>query len=146
VTAIFPDTPDKPIDCTMHALPTAVSRIMRLLTSDDQLAWVLGHELAHIILQSQGSSEKSKFLADYVGSYLTARAGYNTEDIIYFWQRFAAEDPPAIALEGFKIHPSIAKRIVKIRASTQEIKDKQVKNIELTPNLETESRAFAEIL
>jgi hypothetical protein len=27
MTAIFPDTPDKSIDCTMHALPVAVSRI-----------------------------------------------------------------------------------------------------------------------
>ena len=26
VTAIFPDTPDKSIDCTMHALLTAVSK------------------------------------------------------------------------------------------------------------------------
>ncbi len=27
VTTIFPDTLDKSIDCTMHALPTAVSRL-----------------------------------------------------------------------------------------------------------------------
>jgi hypothetical protein len=30
VAAIFPDTPDKPIDCTMHALPSAVYRVNEL--------------------------------------------------------------------------------------------------------------------
>jgi hypothetical protein len=116
--------------------------MLRFLQNDDQLAWILGHELAHIALHSQGSTKQSEHFADYVGSYFTARAGYDPEKIIEFWQRWAAEDPPTIALEGYKTHPSIAIRIAKIKATNREISEKRKQNRELTPNLEKGSGAI----
>ncbi|MBF0445255.1 MAG: M48 family metalloprotease [Magnetococcales bacterium] len=113
--------------------------MLRFLQNDDQLAWILGHELAHITLHSQGSTKTSEHLADYVGSYFTARAGYDPDKIIDFWQRWAAEDPPTIALEGYKTHPSIAIRIAKIRAANKEITEKMIQNKDLTPNLHKDS-------
>ncbi|MBF0382922.1 MAG: M48 family metalloprotease [Magnetococcales bacterium] len=110
--------------------------MLRFLDNDDQLAWILGHELAHISLRSKGSTKQSEHMADYVGSYFTARAGYNPNEIIGFWQRWAAEDPPTIALEGYKTHPSIAVRIAKIKAANKEIADKQLLNKKLIPNLD----------
>ncbi|MBF0195367.1 MAG: M48 family metalloprotease [Magnetococcales bacterium] len=109
--------------------------MLRFLKNDDQLAWILGHELAHISLRSKGSNKESEHSADYVGSYFTARAGYDPDKIIDFWQRWAAEDPPTIALEGYKTHPSIAVRIAKIKSTNQEIAKKRLQNKELIPNL-----------
>ena len=119
--------------------------MVRFLKNDDQLAWVLGHELAHIALRSQGSNEQSEFLADYVGSYFTARAGYDPEEIIEFWQRWSAEDPPAIALEGHKTHPSIATRIGKIQAVAKEIQKKRAKKIQLEPNLDAKDSVISRL-
>jgi hypothetical protein len=119
--------------------------MVRFLKNDDQLAWILGHELAHITLHSKGSNEQSEFLADYVASYFTARAGYDPEEIIDFWQRWAAEDPPAIALEGHRTHPSIAIRIEKILATTKEIQTKQAQNRQLTPNMDGNSGAISQL-
>jgi hypothetical protein len=119
--------------------------MVRFLKNDDQLAWILGHELAHITLHSKGSNEKSEFLADYVGSYFTARAGYDPEEILEFWQRWAAEDPPAIALEGHKTHPSIAIRIGKIMAVAKEIQEKLAKNMQLEPNLDSKHGVVSQL-
>ena len=79
--------------------------------SDDELALVLGHELAHHVLEHRqwheaetrgrrtqtvpalsdapGGSERQ---ADRVGLYLTARAGFDTAIAPVFWRRFGAYD------------------------------------------------------
>jgi hypothetical protein len=111
------------------------SGLLRFLKNDDQLAWVLGHELAHIVLGTTGSNERNEHMADYVGSYLTARAGYDPEEVVDFFKRWSAENPSTIALEGYKTHPSIANRIQKILATKREIQNKIKRNEPLIPNI-----------
>ena len=86
---------------------------MRFVRSDDELAWVLAHEIAHDVLNhSQNARLRamlSAFLgatvgdsrmaaasppqssleaqADYVGSYIMARAGYDLEGMEQEWRR-----------------------------------------------------------
>lgn len=76
--------------------------------SDDELALILGHELAHHVLRHRtwsdvggagreandaaavnGAGDKET-QADRVGLFLTARAGYDTRIAPAFWRRFGA--------------------------------------------------------
>lgn len=76
--------------------------------SDDELAIILGHELAHHVLRHRewsdvggagregndtraiGGSGTREQQADRVGLYLSARAGYETAIAPAFWRRFGA--------------------------------------------------------
>jgi beta-barrel assembly-enhancing protease len=79
--------------------------------TDDELALVLGHELAHHVLGHRGWHEAetrgrqtqtvpalagtgggSERQADRVGLYLAARAGFDTSIAPAFWRRFGAFD------------------------------------------------------
>ena len=76
--------------------------------SDDELALILGHELAHHVLRHRNWSDvggagreandatavngvgDKEIQADRVGLYLAARAGYETRIAPAFWRRFGA--------------------------------------------------------
>lgn len=76
--------------------------------SDDELALILGHELAHHVLRHRNWSDvggagreandatavngvgDKETQADRVGLYLAARAGYDTRIAPAFWRRFGA--------------------------------------------------------
>ncbi|WP_372706615.1 M48 family metalloprotease, partial [Brevundimonas sp.] len=76
--------------------------------SDDELALILGHELAHHVLRHRtwsdvggagreanagaavGESGDKETQADRVGLFLAARAGYDTRIAPAFWRRFGA--------------------------------------------------------
>lgn len=76
--------------------------------SDDELALILGHELAHHVLRHRSWSDvggagreanaaagvdgggDKETQADRVGLFLTARAGYDTRIAPAFWRRFGA--------------------------------------------------------
>ena len=102
--------------------------------SDDMLALVLGHEFAHDILRHRrrldqvgyralgdlGSTPASLKLAereaDYVGLYLTARAGYDIAQAPEFWRRFPAADG-----DLSWSHPGAAERAASLAATRDEI-------------------------
>lgn len=80
--------------------------------SDDELAVILGHELAHHVLRhrhwsegggaarernegawrTRGGEGGAEQQADRVGLYLAARAGYDTSVAPAFWRRFGASN------------------------------------------------------
>lgn len=80
--------------------------------SDDELAVILGHELAHHVLRhrpwndrggvarrandgawrAEGGSGGAEQQADRVGLYLAARAGYDPSVAAPFWRRFGASN------------------------------------------------------
>ncbi|HEY1750151.1 MAG TPA: M48 family metallopeptidase [Caulobacteraceae bacterium] len=117
--------------------------------SDDMLALVLGHEYAHDLLHHHdrldrkgfargvlgelGSSPASLIVAekeaDYVGLYLTARAGYDISAAPDFWRRF----PKAIGDFGWS-HPGAWERAASLAATRDEILAKQRRGEPLTPN------------
>ena len=118
--------------------------------SDDMLALVLGHEFAHDVLHHRqrldqvgfarhtlgdfGSMPASLRLAekeaDYVGLYLTARAGYDISQAPEFWHRF-----PRTAGELAWSHPDAAERAAALAATRDEILAKRRSGQPLIPNL-----------
>ena len=134
---------------------------MRFVRSDDELAWVLAHEIAHNVLNhSQNARLRamlSAFLsatvgdngmaaasapqrsleaqADYVGSYLMARAGYDLQAIEWVWRRVEglssqqARSNPGMSLT----HPSTVERLAAFEATVKEITGKRERGELLQP-------------
>ena len=125
------------------------SALVSYVRSDDMLALVLGHEFAHDVLHHHqrldqvgfarrtlgelGSTPASLHLAereaDYVGLYLTARAGYDISEAPEFWRRF----PDAAGDLGWS-HPSAAERAANLAATRDEILAKRQAGQPLIPN------------
>jgi membrane-associated protease RseP (regulator of RpoE activity) len=117
--------------------------------SDDELAVILGHELAHHVLghrtwsdvggvgrtsnavevaEGEGGKERQ---ADRVGLYLLARAGYDPAVAAPFWRRFGASNwrvrYPQLE------HASAGSRAQRLEAVQGEIAAKQAAGQPLTP-------------
>ncbi|MEQ1866319.1 MAG: M48 family metalloprotease [Micropepsaceae bacterium] len=138
------------------------SGLFDLTTSDDELALVLGHELAHNVLghlkkssparpggildafmratigtavaaaQSTPYSIAAEKEADYAGLYFMARAGYDFTAADAFWRRL---NQTTRATQVIKTHPSGAERLKAIQSAIAEIKAKQKAGKPLEPNL-----------
>ena len=117
--------------------------------SDDMLALALGHEFAHDLLRHHdrldqvgiarktlgdlGATPGSLWLAekeaDYVGLYLSARAGYDVSEAPEFWRRF-----PKVAGELSWSHPDADERAAALAATRDEIQAKARNGQPLIPN------------
>ncbi len=71
--------------------------------------------------------------ADYIGVYLTARAGYPLEPLKYLWQRMSNLDTDAIYIET--THPTNPERAASLQKAIDEIRRKQQQGISLIPNV-----------
>ncbi len=71
--------------------------------------------------------------ADYVGIYFMANANYKIDNVALFWRRMAQENPQAITLAS--THPSTSERFVSIEKTIAEIKQKQINNKPLKPEM-----------
>lgn len=114
--------------------------------TDEELALVIGHELAHntmghiskvirnVILSGFATRTTRPFEAeaDYVGLYYMARAGYDFKDVELFWRRLGVQHPKAILRE--KTHPMTPSRLLSIRSTADEIRAKQSTGKTLRPN------------
>ena len=149
--------------------------MLRFAESDDELALVIGHELAHNIEGHIGKqklkaavtaipfiavgtvvgvltginigpllgtgmraatakySRNHEREADYVGTYIAARAGYNIDDAAGFWRRFASEVPNSMKQAYDSSHPSSPERAVRIEKVIAEIKEKEATELSLLP-------------
>jgi predicted Zn-dependent protease len=87
------------------------TELLTFVQSEDELAIVLGHEIAHIELRhatpsvarrvlSLGYTKYQEFDADEAGVRLVARAGYNPHAAIGIFQRLAAQHPAAPRTES----------------------------------------------
>jgi len=119
--------------------------------SDDELAVILGHELAHHVLrhrhwsdtggaarqtneaawQGEGGAGNAEQQADRVGLYLMARAGFDPAVAAPFWRRFGASNWrvrfPQIG------HASAGSRALALEAVQREIEGKREAGAELLP-------------
>lgn len=120
--------------------------------SDDELALILGHELAHNVLGHRSWAETGgegrtvvdpncdprlcgdgnhERQADRVGLYLMARAGYDPSAAAPFWRRFAASNwrvrYPSLA------HASAGVRATRLEAVQAEIEAKRAAGEPLQP-------------
>jgi hypothetical protein len=128
------------------------SGLVEYAASDDDLALVLGHELAHDVLHHRALLDRRGFArqaignlgpsresllaverqADYVGLYLTARAGYDITGAGDFWRRLARErGDPWYDHWG---HPSALARARALEATRDEIEVKTKAGEPLIPD------------
>ena len=68
---------------------------------------------------------------------ILAQAGYNLDNAVNFWRRFAVEVPNSIYSTG-GTHPSTAERYVRMESTIKEIKDKISKGEKLIPSYKKE--------
>lgn len=109
--------------------------LARYAATDDELAVVIGHEMAHNVLQHSqnrtGSQRNRERAADYVGLYLTARAGYDVTVAEGFWRRFG--DDNWRARLGIITHPSPTARSKAVAHAAEEIARKGAAGEPLVP-------------
>ena len=132
---------------------TVTTGMMEFTQSDDELALIVGHELAHNsmghIRKVVGNLILSGFAlrytrpfeseADYVGLYHMVRAGFDPDDVESFWRRLADVDPRSV--HRAKTHPTFPDRYLRIAATRAEIKAKQDAREPLVPNFKADSDA-----
>jgi len=120
--------------------------MMGFVENDDELALVVGHELAHNTLRHVRKGIQNTILsgfatrytrpfeaeADYVGLYYMARAGYETQGVELFWRRLGTAHPKSVVKA--KTHPVTPSRLLSIRMSAAEINAKRAANLPLVPN------------
>lgn len=110
--------------------------LTRYAERDEDLAVVLGHEMAHSVLghveRPMGSSRGRERAADYFGLYLTARAGYDISGASAFWRQFGADDWRARM--GILTHPSAGQRARALAATAAEIWARQAAGQPLLPS------------
>lgn len=125
---------------------TVTTGMMDFTESDDELALILGHELAHntmghirkvvgnFILSGFATRYTRPFESesDYVGLYYMTRAGFNPDGVEAFWRRLADIDPRSV--NRAKTHPTFPDRYLRIAAAREEIRNKQADGRPLVPN------------
>ena len=125
--------------------------MMDFAKSDQELALVVGHELAHntmahvrkivqnVILSgfSRRAAVPFEAEADYVGLYYMARAGYDLKGAELFWRRLGVRSPKNIVRA--KTHPLTPARLLAIKMAAHEISLKQRSGEKLIPNTATEN-------
>jgi hypothetical protein len=114
--------------------------VMDFTRNDDELAFVIGHELSHNILGHRDfldSTHTSRGMlsglghngsrirdterqADYFGVYLTAWAGYDPHAAASFWKRMAHADPLGGLLSD-GTHPGNGNRVRDLERAADEI-------------------------
>lgn len=124
--------------------------MMNFVKSDDELAYIIGHELAHNThghirksvtnyILSLGGTRYTRIFeaeADYVGLYYMVRAGYDPSVVEDMWRRLALQSLRPIWRS--KTHPAYPTRAVQIEATRAEIKAKQDSSEPLLPEKRTE--------
>jgi len=76
--------------------------------------------------------------ADYVGLYVTARAGFDIGAAPDFWRKMAVDNPAAIRLA--RSHPTTPERFVAMAATVAEIRAKITAGSDLKPNERADQR------
>ena len=137
---------------------------MRFFVWDDELAWILAHEISHNILSHVQTAKFRMMLntflsatvgtsaptmkspeprsleaqADYVGSYLMVRAGYDLDAIRRVWNRLREiqSRQAALAQEMVQTHPTTEERLAAFEATFVEIEEKRRRGESLQPRLE----------
>lgn len=125
--------------------------LVNLLSSDEQLALVVGHELSHNVL---GHFQRGRALghqagpfetgalasmrafereADHFGLYFVALAGYDLETAIQSAQKMAARSP--FGDSGSATHPSQAERFAGLQAALREIRGKLARGQAPVPDI-----------
>jgi beta-barrel assembly-enhancing protease len=110
------------------------AKMLEFVASDDELATIMGHELAHNILRHialKTPSKQAEYAADRLGVWLMARAGYDVEAVLPFWTRFEKRTNAGIFADG--THPSSKKRLAAVAAAVAAFKAQRATGQPLVP-------------
>ena len=130
---------------------TVTTGMMGFVENDEELALIIGHELAHntmghirkvivnLILSGLATRYTRPFEseADYVGLYYARRAGYEIDGVEDFWRRLAKAEPRNVGRA--KSHPTFPSRYLRLAAARAEIKAKEEAGETLVPNFKGSS-------
>jgi beta-barrel assembly-enhancing protease len=111
------------------------AKMLEFVASDDELATIIGHELAHNILRHRAlktPSKQAEYAADRLGVWLMARAGYDVEAVVPFWTRFEKRTNAGIFADG--THPSSKKRLAAVAVAVAELKAQRAVGQPLIPS------------
>lgn len=72
-------------------------------------------------------------MADKLSLYMLARAGYNIDRVVPFWQRLSSQYPASMLNSYTAMHPSTEKRIAAMEKAIKDIKAKQSAKRPLLP-------------
>ena len=125
---------------------TMTAGMMNFVKDDNELASIIGHELAHNtmghirkivtnLVISLGGTRYTRLFeseADYVGIYYMARAGYDPQGVEDLWRRLALTNPKSVVRA--KTHPIYPDRYLRIAATRDEINTKKSSGLTLLPN------------
>jgi len=125
---------------------TFTAGMMDFVESDQELALIIGHELAHntmghirktignyvVTFGATRYTRPFESEADYVGLYYMVRAGYSPENVEAFWKRLSLLAPKNI--NRAKTHPTFPDRYLLIAAARKEIQAKQAAGTPVYPN------------
>ena len=126
------------------------SGMLRLMESDEELAFLIGHELAHNCLIHISKKKWGWFLwpsgylfvygwkgaeieADRLGVYIMARAGYDITKSEQFLRHMATTFPRNIKPGFFARHPPAPGRVLALKTTIAEIQRKVVTGEPLVP-------------
>lgn len=96
------------------------SELMKTVPEDVNLALIIAHEMAHAIKGHERKQKSLELKADRMALILMARAGYDIDEAIRYWQN--AIHPHADFQAKSKTHPSIAQRYDNFRTEQARIK------------------------
>lgn len=126
--------------------------LLRFVENDDELAVIIGHEVAHLIRKHLPKnmgiaalcgavggltgpfagvvtqalyapySRETEREADYFGLVFAHRAGYDIEKATGLWKRFALEVPKTTSKSFLRTHPASPERIVRVKKLVEIIK------------------------
>lgn len=108
--------------------------MLNFAASNDELAVIVGHELAHNILRHRAlktPSKQAEYAADRMGVWLMARAGYDVDAVVPFWTRFEKRTNAGIFADG--THPSSKKRLAAVAAAVAALKAQRAAGQPLVP-------------
>lgn len=109
--------------------------MLALAQSDDEVAVVVAHELAHNILMHKAKrtpSKQAEYEADRLGVWLHVRAGYDPAALVRFWTRLKARTDSGIFSDG--THPAWNKRITAVAAALEELNKQRTAGRPLVPD------------
>lgn len=81
--------------------------------------------------------------ADYLGLYIMALAGYETDGTAMLWRRFAIEYPQFIEGSYWGTHPSSPLRMLLLEETSKEINDKISTGAPLLPQFESRTATWS---
>jgi len=98
------------------------SALMRSVKDDTNLALVIAHEMAHVIAdhEQQAQSQDLELEADRMALVLMARAGFDIEDAVAYWE--SAAHPHEGGTSNSSSHPTTQARYENFRKELARIK------------------------